>query len=172
MHLIKLSRAHALNDIKSWIKYAHILKPYSVRGSKPNDQNRVVTTLPNLLKFRPRNLITTRDTDPANHECPQLTTSKAFPFLAMSPTRQDLTLINSFQRIAIKFQCTNPYRCTITSLSKSLGSILKYLETIRKSPHDSSSWTPANQSKDTYYNWHITAVIHNNTPSTLTSNQS
>ena len=134
MHLIKLSRAHALNDIKSWIKYAYGLKPYSVRGSKPNDQNRVVTTLPNLLKFRPRNLITTRDTDPANHECPQLTTSKAFPFLAMSPTRQDLTLINSFQRIAIKFQCTNPYWCTITSLSKSLGQFLSILRQ-SENPH-------------------------------------
>ena len=172
MHLIKLSRAHELNDIKSWIKYAHIRKPYSVRGSKPNDQNRVVTTLPNLLKFRPRNLITTRDTDPANHECPQLTTSKAFPFLAMSPTRQDLTLINSFQRIAIKFQCTNPYRCTITSLSKSLESILKYLETIRKSPRDASSWTPANQSKVTYYNWHITSSYPKKCPINTNINQS
>ena len=130
-----------LNDIYKFMKsnmHIRALKAHKPRH-EPSNQNRVVTTLPNLLKFRPRNLITTRDTDPANHDCPLLTTSKILPFLAMSPTRQDFTLIHSFQRIAITFHCTNPYMCTITSLSKSLGSILKYLEAIRKSPYDSSS---------------------------------
>lgn len=112
--------------------YKHI--SYNACGSQPSDQNRVVITLPNLLKFCPRNLITTRDIDPADQDCALVTISKILPFLAMSPTRQDLSLIHSFQGIVITFHCTNPYMCTTTSLSRSLSQSLSSLRQL-EIPH-------------------------------------